>query len=145
MAEIYNKYYATLDASGCIVDAYSDLFRVPQPGDVCIDEHGRGHLRLTVDGVQSEDNPPLFDGIGRIPLYKWDGTQVAHRTEDELDADRAAWREAQEAAEEEHHANSPEARISALELAMCEADKANESWRAEIENALCEMDEESEG
>lgn len=140
MDEIYNKYYATLDASGCIVGAYSDLFRVPQPGDVCIDEHGRGHLRLTVDGVQSEDNPPLFDGMSNIPLYKWDGAQVSHRTKDEIEADRKAAQQAAEAAEAERVANSPEARLDALELALCEADEATEAWKNEIENALCELD-----
>ena len=31
-----------------------------------------------------------MDGISR---YKWDGTQAAERTEEELEADRAAWPE----------------------------------------------------
>ena len=34
--------------------------------------------------------------------------------------------------------------IEALENALCEADEAQEAWKAEVEAALCEIDMESE-
>ena len=142
MDGFYNRHYITIDDHGKIVDGFSDTFRQPTDDDICINEQGGYQFRLYPGG---EENPPLFDGMSMIPLYKWDGEKVVPRTEKELSTDRETARLAAEAAEAERRANSPEARLDALELAMCEADEANEAWRTEIENALCEIDEESEG
>ena len=141
---IYNKHYIQTNERNEVVNSFSDAFRQPTDGDICINEQGGYQFRLIVDGEQTEENPLLFDFPSMTPLYKWDG-EVKHRTDEELDADREAWAARMAAEEAERQANSPEARLDALELAMCEADEANEAWRSEIENALCEMDEESEG
>lgn len=90
---IYNKYYVRVNASGGIVDGYSDLFRKPAEGDICINEQGRGHFRLFPDG---EENPLLLDGMSMTPLYKWTGEEVVRRSEEEIEADREAWRAEQE-------------------------------------------------
>ena len=140
----YNKHYVTTNERSEIIGGFSDAFRQPSDGDICINEQGGYQFRLILDGEATEENPSLFDGMSNIPLYKWTGSEVVRRTEEELDADRAAWREEQAAEEAERAANSPEARIEALETAMCEQDEANEAWREAVENALCEMDAESE-
>lgn len=91
-----NKHYIRTDASGHIVDGWSDgphNGRTPTEDDILLTDKGRYQFRLSPDG---EENPPLFDGMSMIPLYRWDGEKVVHRSEEELEADRAAWRAAQE-------------------------------------------------
>ena len=88
MDEFYNKHYIAVDGHGCITNGWSDG---PNPnrdtiGSICINEQGGYQFRLFPDG---EENPMLIDWDG-IPRYKWDGTQAALRTEEELEADRAA-------------------------------------------------------
>ena len=143
--EIYNRHYIRTDSASCIIEGWSDgpcNSRQPTEDDILLTDKGGYQFRLFDGG---EENPALFDGMTMIPLYRWDGSQVVPRSANELDADRAARMARLSAEEEERRANSPEARLDALELAMCEADEANEAWRNEIENALCEIDEESEG
>lgn len=101
----YNKHYIRTRADGGIVDGFSDAFRKPSDGDICINEQGGYQFRLYPDG---EENPMLFEGFGSVPLYKWTGSEVVRRSEDELDADRRAAREAAEAAERERVANDPQ-------------------------------------
>ena len=43
-------------------------------------------FRFTPGG---EENPSIFTEDG-IPMYKWDGTRVIKRTDDEIEADRTA-------------------------------------------------------
>lgn len=86
--EQYNKHYVKTDGQGRIVEGWSDG---PCPdkdtaGAVCIDQEGGYQFRLTPGG---EENPSLFDRQG-IPLYQYEGGQVAARSEAELAADRAA-------------------------------------------------------
>lgn len=88
MNAFYNKHYINLDAQGRITDGWSDG---PHQGRdttnaICINEQGGYQFRLFPGG---EENPPLrtMDGI---PLYRWDGEQVVARTEEEIEADRAA-------------------------------------------------------
>ena len=83
---VYNCHYITTDAQGRITDGWSDG---PHPerdtaGAICINEQG-GYQFDSLPG--REINPCLHAGDG-IPLYKWDGTQVVPRTEEELAADR---------------------------------------------------------
>lgn len=141
MDEFYNKHYITLNKRGEIINGFSNAFRQPAESDICINEQGSYQFRLFSDG---EENPPLYDGMSMIPLYKWDGEKVVRRTDEELNADRETARLAAEAAEAERRANSPEARLDALEDALCESDIATEAWRENIENALCELSAESE-
>lgn len=88
MDEFYNRHYITTDAQGRITGGWSDG---PHPdrdtaGTICINEQGGYPFRLTPGG---EENPPLYTMDG-IPLYRWDGTQAVRRTEEEIEADRAA-------------------------------------------------------
>lgn len=87
MFEAYNRHYITTRSDGAITDAWSDG---PHPEKdtadaICINEQGGYQFRLYPGG---EENQPIYDMDG-IPLYKWDGEQVVHRTEDEIEAERA--------------------------------------------------------
>lgn len=83
--EFYNKHYIRIREDGCIIDGFSDAFRQPKDTDICINEQGGYQFRLFPYG---EENPCLFT-YDLIPLYKWDG-EVIKRTEEEIEADRAA-------------------------------------------------------
>ena len=102
MEEYYNKHYIRVNASGCIIDGWSDgphNNRQPTQEDICINDKGGYQFRLYyyVGPVmqRSEENPALFDVEYNIPLYKWDG-EVLQRTAEELEADREAARQAAE-------------------------------------------------
>lgn len=99
--ESYNRHYITIRPDGAIADAWSDG---PHPNKstenaICINEQGGYQLRLLVAFYRdvkgdvwhqrTEENPPIYTEDG-IPLYKWDGSQVVPRTEEEIEADRAA-------------------------------------------------------
>ncbi len=82
------RHYIAIDAQGRITSGWSDG---PQrdrdtTGAVCINEAGGYQFRLHPGG---EENPPLYTEDG-IPLYRWDGAQVVRRSEEEVQADRAA-------------------------------------------------------
>lgn len=82
------KHYITIDAQGRITSGWSTG---PHPdrdttGAVCISEAGGYQFWLTPDG---EENPALYTEDG-IPLYRWDGERVVRRSEEEVQADRAA-------------------------------------------------------
>lgn len=84
----YNRHYITTHPDGAITGAWSDG---PHPekdttNAICINKQGGYQFRLYAGG---EENPPIrtMDGI---PLYKWDGSQVIRRTDEEIAADRAA-------------------------------------------------------
>lgn len=85
--EMYNKHYITVDAESRITNGFSDAFRQSTEADICINEQGGYQFRLFPGG---EENPSLYDLDGMIPLYKWDGAQIIQRTEEEIEADRAA-------------------------------------------------------
>ena len=82
----YNRHYIKVDSSNRIVDGFSDAFRQPDEGSICINEQGGYQFRLFPGG---EENPSLFDWDGMIPLNKWEGGEVVKRTEEEIEADRA--------------------------------------------------------
>ena len=87
----YNRHYITTRPDGAITGAWSDG---PHPKKdttdaICINEQGGYQFRLILNGEQAEENPPIYTMDG-IPLYKWDGEQVVRRTEEEIEADRAA-------------------------------------------------------
>lgn len=96
MDDYYNGHYIRTDASGNIIDGWSDgphSSRMPTEDDILITDKGGYQFRLTPDG---EENPTLFELPGMIPLYKWTGSEVVRRSEDELEADRAAYQAAQQ-------------------------------------------------
>ncbi len=82
------RHYIAIDAQGRITSGWSDG---PQrdrdtTGAVCINEAGGYQFRLHPGG---EENPPLYTEDG-IPLYRWEGEQIVRRSEEEVQADRAA-------------------------------------------------------
>lgn len=86
--EFFNHHYIITRSDGAITGAWSDG---PHPekdpaNAICINGQGGYQFRLYPDG---EENPAIYDDDG-IPLYKWDGEQVVPRTEEEIEADRAA-------------------------------------------------------
>lgn len=86
----YNRHYITTRSDGAITDAWSDGPH-PEKGTtnaVCIGQGGY-QLRLTINGKQTEENPPLFTMDG-IPLYKYINGEIVARTESEIEADREA-------------------------------------------------------
>ena len=97
--EFYNKHYIKVDSSSRIVDGFSDAFRQPTEGCICINEQGGYQFRLlylvydpsyelTYHHRVSEENPSLFDFEHMIPLYKYEGGYVKLRTDEEIEADR---------------------------------------------------------
>lgn len=96
MIDFYNKHYITLNDKNQITSGFSDVFRQPTASDICINEKGSYQFRLIVDGELTEENPPLFDGMTMIPLYKYENSKVVPRTEEELEKDREEWRKEQE-------------------------------------------------
>ncbi|MCG8401359.1 MAG: hypothetical protein MJA84_07150 [Firmicutes bacterium] len=76
-----NIHYIKLDDQNRIVKGFSNAFEQPEITDICINEHGGRHFELN-----GQINPPLFNNQG-IPLYKWDGTQVIERTQQEIQSD----------------------------------------------------------
>lgn len=88
MNEYYNNHYITTDPEGRITSGWSTG---PLPGRdtssaVLLTDQGGYQFRLAPDG---EENPSLLTEDG-IPLYRWDGEQVVRRSEEEVQADRAA-------------------------------------------------------
>ena len=86
--EFYNKHYIITRPDSAITDAWSDG---PHPekdtaNAICINEQGGYQFRLYPGG---EENPPIYTMDG-IPLYKWDGSYILPRTDEEIEADRAA-------------------------------------------------------
>ena len=86
MDEFYNKHYILIDASSRIIDGFSDAFRSPTEDAICIND--KGGYQFALFGIE---NPPLFDGMSMIPLYKYEDGTVKPRTEEELAVDREAW------------------------------------------------------
>lgn len=90
MSEFYNKHYITVD-KGRIINGFSDAFRQPQNGDICINEQGGYQFRLFPSG---EENPPMTDDNG-CHLYRYEGGQVRKATHAELAAELAEIQAAQ--------------------------------------------------
>lgn len=86
--DFYNRHYIAIDDLSRIVDGWSDgpLPDKSTEGAVLINEHGGYQFRLIIDGVQTEENPVLYEMRG-IPLYKYEGGEIVRRTQDEIDAD----------------------------------------------------------
>lgn len=122
IVDYYSKHYITIRPDGTITDAWSDG---PHPkkdaaNAICINEKGGYQFRLWPGG---EENPPIYDMDG-IPLYKWDGEQVISRTDEEIEADRAAIPAPPPSAQEQLRADTDamivdhEYRLTLLELGL---------------------------
>ncbi len=88
MTEFYNKHYITIDAQKHITAGWSDG---PRPecdttDAICINDEGGYQFRLFPGG---EENPSIYTMDG-VPLYRWDGEKAVPRTDEEIEADRAA-------------------------------------------------------
>lgn len=155
MSEYYNSHYIRTDASGNIVEGWSDgphNHREVTDDDILLNDKGGYQFRLFPDG---EENPPLYYGMSMIPLYRWDGEKVTRRTDAEIEADRAAVQEAQErqARISELHRLLESTDYAVIKIAEGAASREEyadtiaqrQSWREEI-NALekePEVEEES--
>lgn len=85
MDSFYNKHFITV-LNGRIMDGFSDAFRKPRAGDICINEHGGYQFRLFPGG---EENPPLTDMLTGCHLYRYEGGQIRKATDAELAAELA--------------------------------------------------------
>lgn len=84
----YNKHYITVDENGRITSGWSDgpFSLRDTSGAVLLNDKGGYQFRLYPDGAE---NPMLITEDG-IPRYNWDGIAPVQRTEEEIEADRAA-------------------------------------------------------
>lgn len=89
--EFYNKHYISTRSDGAIINAWSDGPHTEKDTSnaICINSKGGYQFRLILNGEQTEENPPIYD-IDGIPLYKWDGSQIVLRSNEDIEADRAA-------------------------------------------------------
>lgn len=78
--------YALLDEQDRVVDINSSVFLPDVGGWARIDE-GAGDRYTHAYNHYLPGRPLDVDGV---PLYKWDGAQVLPRTQEEIEADRAA-------------------------------------------------------
>lgn len=85
----YNRHYIVTDENNRIVNGWSDGPHSERDTSaaVLLTDKGGYQFRLFSDG---EENPTLFDWDGMIPLYKYEDGEVVRRTEEEIEADRAA-------------------------------------------------------
>lgn len=88
--DFYNKHYLKTREDGAIIDAWSDGPLRDKPTDkaICFNDKGSYQLRLIINGLLTEENPPIrtYDGI---PLYKFENGIIKSRTEEEISTDRA--------------------------------------------------------
>lgn len=84
----FNKHYIIVRPDGAIVDAWSDgpSYEKDTTNAICINDRGGYQFRFYAEG---EENPSIYT-VDHIPLYRWNGQQVILRTEEEIEADRAA-------------------------------------------------------
>lgn len=89
--EYYNNHYINIDENKNVIAGWSDgphNNRTPTDNDILINEKGGYQFRLIFeDGSLSEENPSLYTGMTRVPLYKWDGEKILRRSEEEIEAD----------------------------------------------------------
>ena len=137
-------------------------FEMKSPGYIKLDEQGRitrceGEYTLPsdlTDWILIEEGAPCdrlnlaqshyFDGglytMDGIPRYKWDGSAAVLRTEEELEADRAA-RPAPPPTTDERITILEEQLVQADEtsIALYEAQEAQETINAQQDEALMEI------
>jgi len=126
----HNRHYIINNNRGLIIDGWSDG---PHPernttNAICINERGGYQFRLIysvglVGDVEmpplreSEENPPLYSEDG-IPLYTWGDGVAIRRTEDEIEADRAAIPAPEPAPSLEDRVNALETETAAISAAI---------------------------
>ena len=106
-------------------------------GWILIDEGAPCDKRNLAQSMYFDGGLYTMDGI---PRYRWDGTQAVERTEEELDADRAA-RPAPPPTTDERITILEEQLVQADEtsIALYEAQEAQETINAQQDEALMEL------
>ena len=136
--EMKSHAYIKLDEQGRIVRCEGEYTLPSDLTDWILIEEGQPCDRLNL--AQSH----YFDGglltMDGIPRYRWDGSAAVLRTEEELDADRAAWPAPPPTTNE---------RISVLEeqlaqsdetaITLYEAQEAQEAINSQQDEALMEI------
>lgn len=85
--EFYNRYYLKTRDDGAIIDAFSDGPHNDKSTDgYIIFGQGGYQLRLTINGKQTEENPPLYTMEG-IPLYKYVNGEIVNRGDAEIQSE----------------------------------------------------------
>ena len=111
MPEPYNHHYIRTRSDGAIIEGWSDgphSYRTTTEDDICINDQGGYQFRLIIGGGETGENPPLYDGMSMIPLYRWTGSEVVRRTDGEIETERGQKRAEAEASERERVANATE-------------------------------------
>ena len=136
--EMKSKVYIQTDAEGRILRCEGEYTLQAVLHGVTLIHEGQPCDRLNL--AQSH----YFDGglytMDGIPRYRWDGTQAVLRTEEELEADRAA-RPAPPPTTDERITILEEQLVQADEtsIALYEAQEAQETINAQQDEALMEL------
>ena len=120
MDEIFegNKHYIKVIEDGAIIDGFSDGPHSGKSSDgyTLLRSDGGYQFRLYSNG---EENPSLFDMDG-IPLYKYEDGEVLERTQDEIEADRAALPQPEDKPSPEQRIAELENQLTETQLALCD-------------------------
>ena len=133
-----SKVYIQTDDRGCIIRCEGEYTLPSDLTDWILIEEGTPCDRLNL--AQSH----YFDGglytMDGIPRYRWDGSAAVLRTEEELEADRAA-RPAPPPTTDERITILEEQLVQADEtsIALYEAQEAQETINAQQDEALMEI------
>lgn len=79
------NHYISIDSKNRIIDGFTDSFKWPGPGDILIRENAGDVFEL----FGGDPGRPLsFETHGvEVWIYKWTGSEVAQRTQAEINAD----------------------------------------------------------
>ena len=136
--EMKSHVYIKVDEQGRIVRCEGEYTLPSDLTDWILIEEGQPCDRLNL--AQSHYFPGGLYTMDGIPRYRWDGTQAVERTEEELEADRAA-RPAPPPTTGERIANLEEqlAQSDETAIALYEAQEAQELINAQQDEALMEI------
>ena len=133
-----SKVYIQTDDAGRILRCEGEYTLPADLHGWTLMEDGPPCARLNL--APSHSSPGGLYTMDSIPRYRWDGTQAALRTEEELEADRAA-RPAPPPTTDERITILEEQLVQADEtsIALYEAQEAQETVNAQQDEALMEI------
>ena len=136
--EMKSRVYIRTDEQGRITRCEGEYTLPSDLTDWILIEEGAPCDRLNL--AQSHYFPGGLYAMDGIPRYRWDGTQAIERTEEELEADRAA-RPAPPPTTDERITILEEQLVQADEtsIALYEAQEAQETINAQQDEALMEL------
>lgn len=84
MEEFCFRHYVVTREDGSVTDGWSTGVKPERDttGAVCINQHGGYQFEIVPGG----DGLPICCERD-VPIYKWDGTRVMHRTDEEIQAE----------------------------------------------------------